>query len=160
MVSFIGMFIKRLFFIIFNFTPASAVFNVVFVLLGWYNYLDRLELLWELIIIKYIEYDQSLHGKLTYPDGFYNLLEGLSLEEQLEFFRIGNGVYLNEDFSKRRNTECHYSNTIKNEDRVKEIIVCDNMIAGVMVKNCYGKLVPCLPERGFIIRNDSEIDGS
>ncbi len=110
--------------------------------------------------MKYIEYDESLHGKLSYPDGFCNLLEGLSLEDQLDFFRIGNGVYLNEDFSKRRSIECHYSKTIDNEDRVKEIIVRDNMIAGVMVKNCYGKLVPCLPERGFIIRDDSEIDGS
>lgn len=114
----------------------------------------------ELIIMKYTQYDESLHGKLTYPEGFCELLDGLSLEEQTQYFRIANGIYLNDAVSQRRYEGCHYSSTIENEEAVKEIIVRDNMIAGVIVKNCYGKTVPCLPEKGFIIRDDSEIDGS
>ena len=110
--------------------------------------------------MKYIEYDESLHGKLIYPDGFADLLKGLSLEEQMDYFRIGNGVYLREDISKRRKNEYHYSQYIHDNGYVEAIIISNNMIAGVMVKNCHGKVVPCLPERGFIIRDDSELDGS
>ena len=110
--------------------------------------------------MKYVEYDESLHGKLTYPEGFTDLLDGLTLEKQIDFFRIGNGLYIKEEISKRRKNEYDYSNSLQNEDRVKAIIVHENMIAGVMVRNCYGKIVPCLPEKGFIVRDDSEIDGS
>ena len=41
--------------------------------------------------MKHIKYDESLHGRLTYPDGFYNLLEGLSLEDNWIFSVSGMG---------------------------------------------------------------------
>ena len=110
--------------------------------------------------MNYVEYDENLHGKLTYPEGFVDLLKGISLEEQMNFFRIGNGLYLKEELSKRRKSEYHTSKSIQSENRVQAIIVHDDLIAGVMVKNCYGKIVSCLPEKGFIIRDDSELDGS
>lgn len=110
--------------------------------------------------MKYIEYDENLHGELTYPDGFKSLLEGLSLEEQMEFFRIGNGLYLNKAIFERRKNECYYSSSLQMESRVEAVIVCDNLIAGVLVRNCYQELVPCLPEKSFIVRDDSELDGS
>ena len=49
----------------------------------------------------YTQYDESLHGKLSYPEGFPELLEGRSLEEQLRFFRIGNGINRNEPVTQR-----------------------------------------------------------
>ena len=78
----------------------------------------------------------------------------------MDYFRIGNGIYLREEISERRKSEYHTSRTIESESRVQAIIVHNNLIAGVMVKNCYGKVVSCLPEKGFIIRDDSELDGS
>lgn len=110
--------------------------------------------------MKYVEYDERLHGELTYPEGFTDLIEGLPLEKQMDYFRIGNGLYLKEDVSKRRKNEYDYSNALLNEDSVEAIIVHNNLIAGVMARNCYGQTVPCLPEKGFITRDDSEIDGS
>lgn len=110
--------------------------------------------------MEYIEYDERLHGKLRYPEGFCQLLEGLSLDEQMDYFRIGNGIYRNEDVSERRYCKYHYSNPLQNEATIQAILVHDQRIAGVMVRNCHGKVVPCLPERGFIIRDDSEPDGS
>lgn len=50
-----------------------------------------------LYIMNYVEYDESLHGKLTYPEGFIDLLKGIPIEEQMDFFRIGNGLYLKEE---------------------------------------------------------------
>lgn len=110
--------------------------------------------------MNYVEYDESLHGKLIYPEGFTDFLEGLSLEEQMDYFRIGNGLYLSQDISKRRKNKYDYSEFIQDDDNVEALIICNHMIAGVMVKNCYGEIVPCLPERGFIIRDDCEPDGS
>ena len=49
----------------------------------------------------YTQYDESLHGKLSYPEGFPALLEGRRLEEQLRFFRIGNGIYRSEAVALR-----------------------------------------------------------
>jgi len=111
-------------------------------------------------MMEYIAYDERLHGKVTYPEGFSPLLEGLSIEEQMDFFRIRNGIYRAEAISERRYNEYDYSCPLQNDDRVKAIIVRDHTIAGVMVRNCHGKVVPCLPERGFIVRDDSEPDGS
>lgn len=110
--------------------------------------------------MKYIEYNEALHGKLIYPDGFADLLKGLSLEEQMDYFRTGNGVYLRQAISQRRKNKYYYSQYIQDDDCVEAVIVCNHMIAGIMAKNCHGKTIPCLPERGFIIRDDSELDGS
>ena len=110
--------------------------------------------------MNYVAYDENLHGKLTYPEGFAELLTGLSLEQQMEYFRIGNGVYLRQNFLKRRKSDGNYSQSIQNSEYVESVIVCNNMIAGVMVKNCHNRIVPCLPEGWFIIRDDSEADGS
>ena len=108
----------------------------------------------------YTQYDETLHGKLSYPEGFPELLEGRSLEQQLRFFRIGNGIYRNEPVTQRRKCACHYSCPLQDDKRVEAILLCENRVAGVLVRNCHGKVVPCLPEQGYIVRDDSELDGS
>lgn len=108
----------------------------------------------------YTQYDETLHGTLSYPEGFPALLEGRSLEEQLRFFRIGNGVYRSEPVTQRRKCACHYSCPLQEEARIQSLLVSDGKIAGVMVKNCRGEVLPCLPEQGYIVRDDSELDGS
>ena len=72
--------------------------------------------------MNYIEYDESLHGKLTYPEGFIDLLKGIPLEEQINFFRIGNGLYLKEEFSKRRKTNIIRANLFKQKIEYKQLL--------------------------------------
>lgn len=110
--------------------------------------------------MNYVEYDESLHGKYTLPEGFPELLQGLSPEEQLDYFRIGNGLYLREPLADRRYNKYDYCVPVQKEERVQAVIVHDQRIVGVMVRNCHGKIVPCMAEKGFIIRDDSELDGS
>ncbi|MBQ2809384.1 MAG: hypothetical protein IJF11_00660 [Clostridia bacterium] len=93
------------------------------------------------------EYDKSL-GAYTLPNGLREALEGKSLEEQIPYFRTA--------------TYCHYSNTfwsertekgnlrrIDEDGEVKEIIVDNGIIVGVMVKDYnFSKNIPCFVEEG------------
>lgn len=110
--------------------------------------------------MNYVEYDESLHGKYTLPEGFSELLQGLSLEEQPDYFRLGNGLYLREALADRRYNKYDFCTPVQGEEHVQALIVHDGRIAGVMVRNCHGEVVPCMPEKGFIIRDSSELDGS
>ena len=110
--------------------------------------------------MKIIDYNEKLHGKFNYPNGFAEMLKGNSVEDQMRFFRIGNGMYTKKQFFERKKNKYDYSCNLKEENRVEAVIVCDGLIAGVLVRNCYGEIVPCLPEKSFIIRDDEEFDGS
>lgn len=110
--------------------------------------------------MNYVEYDGKLHGKLTYPEGFEQKLEGLSIEEQINYFRIGNGIYRNEPIAKRRTSKYMMNVRIDSVSDVKAAIIHKGKIAGIMVEDCYGGIVPCLPEQGFVFTDESEQDGS
>lgn len=110
--------------------------------------------------VNFVKYDKQLHGDLNYPDGFCDLLKGLSLEEQMKYFRIANGLYLKKKFQDRRKNKYDYSCQLQDYEDVEAIIVRNGLIVAVLVKNCYEQIVPCLPEKGFITYDECEIDGS
>ncbi len=103
---------------------------------------------------------QDSFGAVNYPEGFESLIEGLSVPEQLKFFRMGCGLYVKHPLNERKKNEYDYSCTIDESEDVKSIIVKDGKIAGVMVKDVCGDIRPCMVERGYIIRDDEELDGS
>lgn len=106
-----------------------------------------------------VMYEDS-YGSVDYPEQFEKILEGLSIEEQLAFFRMGCGVYRHLAVDERRANKYNYSCKLNDDKDVKSIIVKDGKIAGVMVSNVYGKIVPCMVEKGYCIRDDDELDGS
>lgn len=110
--------------------------------------------------MKYMDYTPE-QGKISYPEGFAELLEGLSIEEQLSYFRLGNGLYLNEKFTDRKKNPYHAAVRLEECTDVKAIIVHDNKIVGVWVfdEQIY-RDVACLPEQGYCCRYDDEPDGS
>ena len=103
---------------------------------------------------------QNSYGSVDYPEQFEKLIEGLSIQEQLAFFRMGCGWYLHQAFNERRKNEYNYSCNLGDDTAVKSIIVKNGKIAGVMVLNVYGETVPCMVEKGYCIRDDEELDGS
>jgi hypothetical protein len=113
------------------------------------------------MIMDYVEYNKEKHGEPNYPEGFLELIEGLPVAEQLKFFRIGNGLYCDQPLMERRKNPYDYSNPVEQEEDVKSIIVNNGVIAGVIVKNCYSRLVACMAENAYICyESDSELDGS
>ena len=103
---------------------------------------------------------QDSFGAVNYPEGFESLIEGLSVPEQLKFFRMGCGLYVKHPLNERRKSEYDFSCSIDESEDVKAIIVKDGKITGVMVKDVYGDIYPCMVERSYIIRDDEELDGS
>lgn len=106
-----------------------------------------------------VDYKDSF-GLVKYPINFEKLIDNIPVEEQLHFFRMGNGLYREKDVLERRMNKYDYSCSLDDDKDVQAIIVKDGKIAGVMVEDVYGKLVPCLVEQGYCIRDDEELDGS
>lgn len=103
---------------------------------------------------------QDNFGNIEYPEEFELFIEGLPLEKQMSYFRIGNGLYTHMSLNDRRKNKFDYSCRLDEDEDVKSIIVKDGKIAGVMVSNVYGKIVPCMVEKRSCIRDDEELDGS
>ena len=103
---------------------------------------------------------QDSFGKVAYPEDFETLIEGLPIVEQMRFFRLGNGLYTRKPLHERRKNKYDYSCCLDDDKNVKSIIVKDGKIGGIMVSNVYGKIVPCMVENSYCIRDDDELDGS
>lgn len=109
--------------------------------------------------MKQAEY-KAEYGQINYPDGFEEVITGLPIDEQLRFFRIGNGLYLKTEWLLRRKNPYDGAD-LPDEKNVEAIIVHEDKIAGVMVwDEMSNKIVPCLPERRYCCRYDTELDGS
>ena len=110
-------------------------------------------------MLEQIAYQDSF-GRIAYPEDFEALIEGLPIGEQIRFFRLGNGLYTCKPLHERRKSKYDYSCRLDEDKNVKSIIVKDGKIAGVMVSNVYGEIVPCMVENKYCIRDDEELDGS
>lgn len=110
--------------------------------------------------MKYIEYTPA-YGKIDYPEGFAALLEGLTLEEQMRYFRVGNGLYLKEKFAERKMVSHNEATRLEECEDVMAVIVSDNKIAGIWVfDRIQWKERACMPERGYCCWHREEEDGS
>lgn len=110
-------------------------------------------------MLEQVAYQDSF-GRFEYPEDFEALIEGLPIGQQVRFFRLGNGLYTRKPLYERKKNEYDYSCFLDEDKNVKSIIVKDGKIAGVMVSNVYGKIVPCMAERSYCIRDEQELDGS
>lgn len=107
-----------------------------------------------------IEYTEEF-GPVSYPEGFEACLEGLTIEEQLKYFRLGNGLYLKKSFSERRKNSYDAADHIDQVSNVEAIVIKSGKIAGVKVYDKQiKKEVICKPECSYCIRYAEELDGS
>lgn len=107
-----------------------------------------------------VEYIEEF-GPVSYPEGFEANLEGLTIEEQLKFFRLGNGLYLKKTFSERRINSYDAAYHLDETEEVKAIVLKDGKIAGIKVHNrLTRKDEICGPESGYYCRYAEELDGS
>lgn len=110
-----------------------------------------------MIIIDY----KAEFGEIVYPKGFDSLLDGLTIAEQMKFFRLGNGLYLKVPFQERRFSKYDRADKLDDNPKIKAIIVKDNKIAGVKVlDHQIWEEVICKPERGYCSYYEEELDGS
>ena len=108
---------------------------------------------------KIVKYEKSF-GEYTFPEGFKELLENKSVEEQLNYFRISNGYgFFFEPWRERKNSSARF---IKIEDSVdvKGIIVDNGLIVGALIENdvCFDE--PCFIDRGVTTWSASDNNGA
>lgn len=110
--------------------------------------------------MKIREYEEDF-GPVSYPSGFEQMLEGLSIEEQMKYFRIGNGLYKTKPLAERVRESWNFSARLEACSEVQEIVVRDGKIVGVIVYDCeFGHRIVCLAEQEFCCSFGTETDGS
>ncbi len=109
--------------------------------------------------MKQIEYNAE-YGKIAYPEGFADKLSGLSIAQQMKYFRLGNCLYLKTNYELRKKSPYYYTCSLEEDENVEAVIVHNDMIAGVWVWDQErNKQVACMPEKDFCCYFEEEIDG-
>ena len=107
--------------------------------------------------IPFVEYTEEM-GEVIYPDGFFEKLAGLSIEEQKEHFRVSySDQWVHTGWSERE------SNMLKTLDEcvdIEGIIIKNGYIVGVIVEDAWGKTRSVLPERGVTIDYECDNNGA
>ena len=92
-------------------------------------------------------------GEVHYPEGFKELISGLTIPEQLGYFRIGSGEHMKKPYPERR-AEDAPSERVESAVRVRSVIEKDGLIAGVIAENAHGAYIPCMAERRFCVKDE------
>lgn len=110
--------------------------------------------------MKIREYEEDF-GTVSYPSGFEQMLEGLSIEEQMKYFRIGNGLYKMKPLAERVRERGSFSCRLEECSEVREIVVREGKIVGAVVHDSeFGCRIVCLAEQNFCCSFGTETDGS
>lgn len=96
--------------------------------------------------MKIFDYEESF-GTVVYSDGFLETIRDLSIDEQMNYFRISGST----SFSKTNWSErtLNYTKPLDRCADFRGVIVKDGCIAGAMICSWTGKDVPVLPEKGI-----------
>lgn len=107
--------------------------------------------------IPFVEYTEVM-GEVIYPDSFFEKLAGLSIEEQKEHFRVSySDRWIHTGWSERESTMLKSLNECAD---IKDIIIKDGYIAGVIVEDAWGNTRSVLPERGITINYECDNNGA
>jgi len=94
--------------------------------------------------MKIVAYEESF-GEYRFPEGFEELLQGKTIEEQMEYYRTT-------EYSRyamtgwRERTSLSGYRKLENTPDVRALIVRDGILVGVMMCNDCGRHVPCFAE--------------
>lgn len=94
--------------------------------------------------MKIINYEEEF-GKINFPEGFEETLKGLTIEEQMNRYRVTlTTVYANTNWKQRINS-WDYIQLDKVSD-VRALIVKNGLVVGAMILGEGNEEVPCLGE--------------
>lgn len=104
------------------------------------------------ILANLIEYQESF-GEVKFPEGFSEKLQGKSIEEQMEFFRISDSkcysvFHGREDF-------CQYTSRLEQSNYIQGLVVRNGVLVGAKIS---GDI--CLPEDGTCVYYAREENGA
>lgn len=95
---------------------------------------------------------------IIYPENFNDTLSGLSIEEQMNRFRVTESIDLYDTAWKKRTPDMGAYKKLEESEAVKSIVVSDGFIVGVMIENYLGWEELCMPEENICIRCTDDSD--
>lgn len=107
--------------------------------------------------MKIVPYEESF-GTFTFPEGFEETLKGLSIEQQMDRYRLTmSRLDAMTGWRERATSRWH----IKLQE-VKDIqlIVKDDLLVGILVEDHTKRLVPCFADEGVCTYYDAENNGA
>lgn len=108
--------------------------------------------------MKTINYEESF-GKYTFPEGFKETLLGLSIEEQMNRYRVtSRSSYTVTGWSERTYQYGYYK--INQFHEVTALIIDDGLLVGVMMLNDCDREVPCFAEEGVCTYYSEDNNGA
>jgi len=105
-----------------------------------------------------VPYEESF-GRFSFPEGFAQTLEGLSLEEQIGRYRLSMNRTDAMTGWRQRTTGPWYVRLDEVSD-VKALIVKDDLLVGIMLVDHNGRQVPCFAEERICTYYDEENNGA
>lgn len=91
-----------------------------------------------------IQYEKKF-GEIGFPEGFEDYIKELPVEKQLKYFRTSSNkrhAAMTYDARKKRPGY----KQIENNSKIEGIIVKDGMMVGIMIRDAWGRIMPCTPE--------------
>lgn len=108
--------------------------------------------------MKIVAYEERF-GKIHFPEGFGELLQGLTVEQQMEYYRTtGYSVYSITDWKER--TYRGSALRLEKDRDVTGLIVKDGILVGVMILDDTNTEVPCLAEESVCTYYASDNNGA
>jgi len=108
--------------------------------------------------MKIVPYEERF-GAFTLPEGFARTLQGLSVEEQMQRYRLTMTTsYANTGWRERTGGTWYVG--LDEVSDVRALIVKDGLLVGVMLKDCAGREVPCFADERICTDYEEENNGA
>lgn len=107
---------------------------------------------------KIVPYEEHF-GPFTFPEGFEETLRGRSIEEQMQRYRVTMATSYANSGWRERTAGTWYVGLDEVSD-VRALIVKDELLVGIMLKDCAGREVPCFADQRVCTDYDEENNGA
>jgi len=107
---------------------------------------------------KIVLYEERF-GKFTFPEGFEETLKGLSIEQQMDRYRLTMSRTDAMTGWRERTLHQWYVRLGAVSD-VRALIVKDDLLVGIMIEDHNGREVPCFADEGVCTYYDEENNGA
>lgn len=107
---------------------------------------------------KIVPYEESF-GTFTLPEGFLETLQGLSIPEQMARYRLSMSR-TDAMTGWRERTSGYWYVKLDAVSDVLALIVKDEILVGIMIKDHNGREVPCFADEGVCTYYDEENNGA
>ena len=104
---------------------------------------------------------QEEFGIIDFEDGFEQKLSGHTVDEQMEHYRIKMVTTIEKYSYGELDSERSWEKIYKLEDcdDVKGLVMKEEIIVGVMLRNCWKKNKVCFPNQSVCVYFSSDDDG-